>query len=126
MKKFFFVTIAASFMLACTKDKSVSDLTSSNDTKVSAQSASDPSASQHVIHITASGFSPDSTMFNVNNTVEWINDDKISHTVTSDKFDSGDIPPGGSFKYYFDDPGTYHYACRYHGEKGIVAIAGIR
>lgn len=57
----------------------------------------------------------------VNNTVEWINDDSASHTVTATSvpsgaqmFDSGNLAPGQTFNYTFTVPGNYTYHCRYH------------
>ncbi len=55
-------------------------------------------------------------------TVSWSNDDNIAHTVTSgnfdvgitDIFDSSLFPPGESFEYTFDDPGTFEYFCIVH------------
>jgi plastocyanin len=54
----------------------------------------------------------------VSSTVTWFNDDSIAHTVTSGKitddyvggsFNSGIIPPGGSYYHMFGKSGTYEY-----------------
>ncbi len=52
----------------------------------------------------------------VNNTVTWMNNDAVPHTVTSDTglFDSGPINQGGIYSYTFTTPGTYDYHCSYH------------
>ncbi|MDQ3833953.1 MAG: cupredoxin domain-containing protein [Actinomycetota bacterium] len=44
-------------------------------------------------------------------TVQWNNVDTKSHTVTSDDgaFDSGEIRPGQTFNFKFDEPGRWHY-----------------
>src|SRR5260370_12874443 len=49
-------------------------------------------------------------------TVQFVNTGKMPHNVTSDdgRWDSGDIPPGGTFNATFVHPGTYHFHCRYH------------
>ena len=48
--------------------------------------------------------------------VTWINDDNMNHTVTADdnSFNSGIIPPGGTFKQTFTATGTYNYHCQLH------------
>jgi plastocyanin len=54
------------------------------------------------------------------NTVEWINEDRVSHTVTSSYFNSGMIWPKGSaygssdFKANFKNSGTFAYFCQIH------------
>ena len=56
-------------------------------------------------------------------TVEWKNNDKVSHTVTSGTpsdnqtgtiFDSSLIAAGKDFSFTFNDPGTYNYFCQVH------------
>ncbi len=53
----------------------------------------------------------------VNNTVTWVNNDGVKHTVTAtdQSFNSGDIQPGKSWTYTFTTAGTFHYLCVYHG-----------
>ena len=63
------------------------------------------------------GYDPDRivVVIGVNNTVTWINSDLSNHTVTSTSaavpFDSGAIPPGGTFTFTFLEPGNYTYVC---------------
>ncbi len=62
-------------------------------------------------------------------TVTWSQKDAGEHTVTSGtivqggagvtekpdgKFDSGDIATGGTYKFKFDEAGTYPYFCEIH------------
>ena len=54
-------------------------------------------------------------------TVVWENADPLGHTATSDVppaepggFDSGNIPPGGSWRHTFTRAGTYAYHCTPH------------
>lgn len=51
-----------------------------------------------------------------NNTVTWINDDNVPHTVTADdgSFNSGNLNQGDSWTHVFTTPGTYPYHCDYH------------
>lgn len=75
------------------------------------------------------GFSPDviTVVIGVNNTVTWINDDSIDHTVTSDTglFNSEILVPGASYSYQFTSPGNYTYGCEFHPlMKGTVIVLG--
>ena len=50
-------------------------------------------------------------------TVLFTNDDKTSHTATSNKagaFDTGTIKPDGLGKVTLDKAGTFTYYCRFH------------
>jgi plastocyanin len=61
-------------------------------------------------------YSPSIYNVTVGMTVTWVNHDSATHTVTEDNglFDSGPIPPSGSFSYTFTKAGMYQYACTYH------------
>jgi plastocyanin len=54
-------------------------------------------------------------------TVRWTNYGRHVHTVTfrAGGFDSGDIPPGGSYTATFTRPGVYPYYCRHHTREGM-------
>jgi plastocyanin len=62
----------------------------------------------------------------VGTTVVWINKERAKHTVTSDDgtIESGDQPLEDVFEYTFTEPGTYNYYCRFHGDEGLVGMAG--
>jgi plastocyanin len=70
-------------------------------------------------------------------TVKWVNTGKTLHSVTlvpedaqnpanvsepkgAKTFDSGFMPPGGTFSYTFTVPGTYKYFCVPHEKAGMV------
>ena len=60
----------------------------------------------------------------VNNTVVFLNQDSVVHTVTSNDgtFDSGDIHPGMPFIHTFA-AGTYSFHCTYHSYmKGTITV----
>lgn len=69
----------------------------------------------------------------VNNTVLWINDDSVAHTVTAravpsgaQMFNSGNLNPGQTFQYTFTVPGNYTYYCIYHPwmVAKVIVLAG--
>ncbi len=63
-------------------------------------------------------FDPSTVRLKAGNTVTWVNDDPMQHTVTSDAtggpLDSGTMDPNGSWSYTFSTPGTYAYHCHLH------------
>jgi len=57
----------------------------------------------------------------VNNTLEWVNDDSVAHTVSAfiaplgaSEFNSGLIQPGKTFSITLTIPGVYKYTCLWH------------
>ncbi len=69
-----------------------------------------------VITIGHADYSPATLTIAVGSTVIWKNRGPVAHTVTSDdgKFDSGDLPAGGTFRFTFSKSGTFPYVCEYH------------
>ena len=67
-------------------------------------------------------FDPKEVHIVPNSTVTWINNDNVTHTVTSGdpqkgadgKFDSGLLKPGKEFSYTFTEIGTSSYYCQVH------------
>lgn len=77
----------------------------------------------------APGYSPDVLNVTTGTTVVWTNDDSVHHTVTSvtgnGTINSPDMPPGATFSFTFNTPGTYDYICTYHSwMKGTVVVTG--
>ena len=66
----------------------------------------------------------------VNNTIEWINDDRIAHTVTSfqtppgaSTFNSGIFSQGQTFTVTLTVPGVYKYFCAWHNWlAGVITV----
>lgn len=57
--------------------------------------------------------------------VTWINNDTVSHTVSSRSavFESGNLSPGESFTFTFTAEGAFDYFCRIHpSETGLIVI----
>src|SRR5215203_6425424 len=60
-------------------------------------------------------------------TVLWVNEGKVSHTVTADdgSFDSGELNPGDSYIVTFLGSGRLSYHCQLHSEMvGSVTVGG--
>ena len=69
----------------------------------------------HSVEIRGSAFPPDTLTVAVGDTVVWINQDIVPHTVTAaGHWDSGSIAPGASWRYVAEREGTYPYACSFH------------
>ena len=110
--------------------------TTSITTSTSSTSSAAPANAVHVsiqagagTNVSSLGYSPDTItiVIGVNNTVVWVNDDNMPHTVTATNklFDSGNMNPGDTFSYTFTSPGTYTYGCSYHPwMKGTVIVEG--
>jgi len=115
-----FIALMASVMfLNCSKSGLMEE-----DALVSAN-ASDP----RTVYMKDSKFSKPSLMIIAGETVTWVNNDNISHTVTSDdnKFNSGIMQPGAVFRYTFNEIGDYFYRCIDHpAMTGIVEVKGIK
>jgi plastocyanin len=71
-------------------------------------------------------FSPASikVVVGTNNTIEWVNNDSVTHTVTftsapsgvstSSLTDPNNLVAGGTYSLTLTTPGTYQYACAIH------------
>lgn len=60
----------------------------------------------------------------INNTVNWVNEDDYPHRITSDdgSFDSGIMLPNGTWTHIFDKIGTYAYHGDYPWLKGQITV----
>jgi plastocyanin len=75
----------------------------------------------------APGYSPDRIVLvvGVNNTVTFVNDDTVPHTVTAtdNSFNSGNMNPGQTWTHTFTTPGTFTYHCLYHSwMQGTIVV----
>jgi len=74
---------------------------------------------------------PSSIVIPQGDTVKWINDDTVSHTVTAARFNSGLIWPQGStyglssYSHKFDTSGTYAYFCQLHPYMSDVILTNM-
>lgn len=69
-------------------------------------------------------FKPAKLEVAVGETVTWVFDDgSISHNVVGDGLESP-LERSGTYRYTFDEPGTYEYRCTIHrGMKGSVVVS---
>jgi len=78
------------------------------------------------VQIVNMAFSPSTVEINVGDSVQWINQDAMTHTATADngEFDSGDIQTNTSFTNPFQAPArVVKYHCEYHpGMRGTVKV----
>ena len=68
------------------------------------------------VDIRDSTFTPNIVEISKGTTVVWTNDDGFQHTVTSisGAFDSGNIDPGKTYSYTFNQAGPFEYSCTNH------------
>ena len=73
-------------------------------------------ATANKVSIQGFAFSPSSISVPVGTTVTWTNKDSVTHTVTSDTgaFASGNLAPGKTFSFTFNQAGTFAYHCNIH------------
>ncbi|MFC5531193.1 multicopper oxidase domain-containing protein [Cohnella yongneupensis] len=77
---------------------------------------SSPDVSGIVVSMKDMLFAPVELKVKVGDTVTWVNDDPVVHSLADlgGAFDSGSIPPGGTWSYTFKDQVTYDYYCSIH------------
>jgi plastocyanin len=79
------------------------------------------------LNVNLPGYTPTNitVVIGVNNTVKWVNNDNMAHTVTATdgNFDSGNLNPGATYVHTFTSPGVYTYLCSYHNwMRGTVTV----
>jgi len=75
-----------------------------------------PQAVHHRVAIRGMTFEPHTLRVAQGDTVTWVNQDIVPHTVTGagDRWDSGEVAPAGRFTWVVGTDGTVGYECRYH------------
>ena len=69
-------------------------------------------------------FSPGTVTIQVGDTVTWTNNDAMPHTATStdeSTFD-GEMQPGESFSFTFEEEGTFDYFCEVHPDMQAMVV----
>lgn len=73
--------------------------------------------------ITSHGFAMPELVIKVGTQVRWVNQDRISHSVTGPGWDSRWMKPSRSFTWTFDRPGVFGYHCKVHPQhRGLVRV----
>jgi plastocyanin len=73
-------------------------------------------------------YSPSDLSVLTGTTITWTNEDATSHTITADNasFDSGYVPPGGTYERLFAKPGVYLFHCTIHRfMRGAIRVYGL-
>ena len=84
------------------------------------------------VEMVGQSFSSSNIEVEVGTTVTWTNESSLIHTVTSGSngnadgtFDSGNVSPGETFSYTFDEVGTFDYFCEPHISSGMVGTVTV-
>ncbi len=87
----------------------------------------------HVVVMGDHSFNPSVINVSVGETVLWVNESNLAHTVTSGtsgnhdgNFDSGSVPPGGEFSHTFQTAGSYNYYCIPHLGAGMAGTVQVQ
>lgn len=75
------------------------------------------------ISINKFAFNPSEIIIEKGQTVVWLNEDVVPHTVTGKFFDSGTLNTGSVFQQTFSEIGIYDYICTFHTSmKGKIEV----
>jgi len=77
-----------------------------------------------LVVINESGFNPPVVSIKQGGSINWTNEDTISHTVTSTLFDEN-LAPGSSFSFTFTDPQVLPYTDQINNYQGTVEVQNI-
>ena len=87
----------------------------------------------HVVVMGDHTFNPSVINISVGETVTWVNESSLAHTVTSGSagdhdgnFDSGSVSPGGEFSHTFQTAGSYEYFCIPHLGAGMTGTVHVQ
>lgn len=93
-----------------------------------AGSAGQQQATTHEVGMAGLLFSPENLTVAAGDTVTWINDDTVPHTVTAtdgpEIFESELLNPGDTFSFTFTMPGEYSYYCAVHPNMKATVLVG--
>ena len=78
----------------------------------------------YTVDISNFAFNPSELTIKIGDTITWINQDSVQHTITFDSgLDSGILSKGQNYPHTFDKAGAYTYHCKIHPSmKGKVIV----
>lgn len=121
MKKISILLVAISLVLFAACNGRVD-----NETNPEITSVEDiPSSTEATVSVVISEFEfiPDELTINAGENVTWKHDDKVTHTIIFQGFESGNMKRGDTFTHTFDSPGTYEYYCSIHpAMRGVITV----
>ncbi|MFC1920774.1 cupredoxin family copper-binding protein [Chloroflexota bacterium] len=83
-----------------------------------APTSEEPPVTPPQIEVAIDGLAFNPAVLNVpvGTTVVWYNNDSVTHTITArdNLFDSGNLDPGDTFRYTFEQSGELEYYCKIH------------
>jgi len=94
-----------------------------NEVKLPSEQQTSIPKEKNAISIKDFAFNPDTLTVKVGDTVTWVNEDGVVHTLKSTEFNSPNIKNADTFQFQFTKPGTYEYTCGIHPSmKGKVVV----
>ena len=80
-------------------------------------------AEKNIVTIHEFKFNPSEITIQKGETITWVNEDSVTHTVTGTVINSGLLEKGKSFKQTFNETGAFDYGCTPHPYmKGKVIV----
>ena len=115
-----FPPLLAAAALACSAETSSTDAYGES-------SATTFNGDEVTVSMEAFEFRPQGIRVQPGTTVLWVNDDGVNHNVRQVRsafLSPGVMPPGASFSFTFEEPGTYRYQCTFHHPdmNGVVIV----
>lgn len=106
------------------------DSSSSGGTKAPKSSAPAKSTAKPDVKVVMKNiqFVPMNITVKKGQTVQWTNNDSVTHNVTKDSgpgasFKSANVNPGGKYQTTLDTPGKIHYLCTIHpNQTGTITV----
>lgn len=118
------VLIAGFFLM---KSYSQSSTLGKQGTEVPITKGVPPGSNFYDVTIQSFSFQPETLTIKVNDTVTWVNEGSMEHTITSDtgeEVNSLSLGNRDTYVHTFETAGTYEYHCSIHGSmKGTVIVA---